>query len=261
MEPRTEFGVFQSAKSLREQMRFTIAAVLRDRDEDRTDSRAGKKRMSRMADDMRSARRPRTVFRMGAGGEAARYVELEAISSYSFLRGASHPEELVRRAVELGLEALGVADHDSLAGAVRVHVAARAAGLRAIVGARLDLVDAPSVLAYPCDRAAYGRLSRLLTEGKARAGGGARNRGAGPGRAGLEAGPGTGTGDGGTGAGRRGLGARDLLAVAEGLMLDRAAPGLSGPGPGSGAGLGPVRLARSVPRAGVARPPPVAGGT
>ena len=94
---------------------------------------------------------------------AARYVELEAVSNYSFLRGASHPEELVRRAADLGFEALGIADRNSFAGAVRVHAAARAAGLRPLVGVRLDLADAPSVLAYPCDRAAYGRLCRLLT--------------------------------------------------------------------------------------------------
>ena len=106
--------------------------------------------MSRAVDDGRPSRRARTVSRAGAGANAVRYVEWEAVSNYSFLRGASHPEELVRQATELGLEALGVADHDSLAGVVRVHAAARAAGLRSFVGARLDLADAPSVLAYPC---------------------------------------------------------------------------------------------------------------
>ena len=108
--------------------------------------------------------------RAGAVSEAgaARYVELEAVSNYSFLRGASHPEELVRRAADLGFDALGIADRNSLAGAVRVHAAARTAGLRPLVGVRLDLADAPSVLAYPCDRAAYGRLCRLLTEAKDR---------------------------------------------------------------------------------------------
>ena len=193
------------------------------------------------ADDGRSAcrgPRPRTVPGAGSGaeGKAARYVELEAISSYSFLRGASHPEELVRRAADLGLEALGVADHDSLAGAVRVHAAARAMGLRPLVGARLDLADAPSVLAYPCDRAAYGRLSRLLTEGKARAGGGARRRSPGAGRSGGEpegrGSPGNGSRNGSEGgAGSGGLSARDLLAAAEGMALivlppDRPAAGL-----------------------------------
>ena len=163
-------------------------------------------------------------------------MEWEAISNYSFLRGASHPEELVRQAADLDLAALGVADHDSLAGAVRVHAAARATGLRSFVGARLDLADAPSVLAYPCDRAAYGRLSRLLTEGKGgkgRGGGGVRNRSrsAGRGRNGLEGGDGEGEGE-GEGAGSRVLRAGDLLAAAEGMVLivlppDRTAPGLA----------------------------------
>ena len=186
--------------------------------------------MSRMAGDgRRAARRPRVASRTGSGANAARYVEWEAISNYSFLRGASHPEELVRRAANLGLEALGVADHDTLAGVVRVHAAARAAGLRSFVGARLDLADAPSVLAYPCGRAAYGRLSRLLTEAKARAGGGARNRNRNAGRAGdgLE-----GEGGSGEGAGNRALRAADLLAVAERMVLivlppDRPAPELA----------------------------------
>ena len=168
-----------------------------------------------------SARGPRPVSRAGSGGEAARYAELEAISSYSFLRGASHPEELVRRAADLGLEALGVADHDSLAGAVRVHTAARVTGLRSIVGARLDLADAPSVLAYPCDRAAYGRLSRLLTEGKARAAGrGVRGRSPAAGRSGEEPeGRGRVESRAENGAGNEGLRARDLLAAAEGMAL------------------------------------------
>ncbi len=198
--------------------------------------------MSRAADDGRPTRCPRAVSRAAPGGNAARYAELEAISSYSFLRGASHPEELVREAAALGLEALGVADHDSLAGAVRVHVAARAAGLRSIVGARLDLGDAPSVLVYPCDRVAYGRLSRLLTEGKARAGkegrgrGGSRDRGAGrvrdreDGRSRGERKAGRGDGDeGGAGGGR--LRAGDLLTAAQGMALIVLPP--DGPAPDS----------------------------
>ena len=192
------------------------------------------------ADGRRPARRPRVASRAGSGANAARYVEWEAISNYSFLRGASHPEELVRRAADLDLAALGVADHDTLAGAVRVHTAARAAALESFVGARLDLADAPPVLAYPCDRAAYGRLSRLLTkgkeggkEGRARAGGGARHRerSAGRGRKGLES---RGGGGGEDGAARSGaLCASDLLAVAEGMVLivlpppDRPAPDLT----------------------------------
>ena len=97
------------------------------------------------------------------------YAELQVTSNFSFLRGASHPEELVERAAELGYRALAVTDRNSLAGIVRAHAAARKAGLRLVVGARLDLEDGPSLLAYPGDRAAYGRLSTLLTRGKRRA--------------------------------------------------------------------------------------------
>ena len=99
----------------------------------------------------------------------AAYAELQAVSNFSFLRGASHADELVKRAVELELAALGVADRNSLAGAVRAHVAAKAAGLRLLVGARLDLASGFSLLCYPRDRAAYGRLCRLLTLGQRRA--------------------------------------------------------------------------------------------
>ena len=97
------------------------------------------------------------------------YAELQAMSNFSFLRGASHADELVERATALGLAALGVADRNTLAGAVRAHVAARAAGLRLLTGARLDLASGFSLLCYPRDRAAYGRLCRLLTLGQRRA--------------------------------------------------------------------------------------------
>jgi error-prone DNA polymerase len=96
------------------------------------------------------------------------YAELQVISNYSFLRGASHPDELVIAAKALGLAALGIADRNSLAGAVRAHVAAKEASLRLVVGARLIPRDGPEVLCFPCDRAAYGRLCRLLTLGKRR---------------------------------------------------------------------------------------------
>ena len=97
------------------------------------------------------------------------YAELQAVSNFSFLRGASHADELVARAAELGLAAIGIADRNTLAGAVRAHVAAKAAGLRLLVGARLDLACGLSLLCYPRDRAAYGRLCRLLTLGQRRA--------------------------------------------------------------------------------------------
>ncbi len=97
-----------------------------------------------------------------------RYAELQATSNFSFLRGASHPAELVLRARELGLDAIAVTDRNTLAGIVRAHSAARQAGIRLVVGARLDFIDAPSVLAFPTDRDAYGRLTQLLTLGKRR---------------------------------------------------------------------------------------------
>ena len=98
-----------------------------------------------------------------------RYAELQVTTNFSFLRGASHGEELVAQAKELGLSALAVTDRNTLAGVVRAHVAAKEAGLRLIIGARLDLQDAPSLLCFPKDRAAYGRLSRLLSLGQGRA--------------------------------------------------------------------------------------------
>ncbi len=99
-----------------------------------------------------------------------RYAELDVTSNFSFLRGGSHPEEFVAAAKALGLAAIAVTDRNTLSGVVRAHLAARElGGIKFIVGARLDLEDAPSLLAYPRDRAAYGRLCRLLTLGMRRA--------------------------------------------------------------------------------------------
>ena len=106
---------------------------------------------------------------------APRYAELGVATNYSFLRGASHPEELVARAANLGLTGIGIADRNTLAGVVRAHVYAREnadaiGGLRVVTGARLVFDDgSPDILAYPQDRAAYGRLCRLLTTGNLRA--------------------------------------------------------------------------------------------
>ena len=99
----------------------------------------------------------------------AAYAELQTVSNFSFLRGASHADELVECAAALGLAAIGIADRNTLAGAVRAHVATKAAGLRLLTGARLDLACGLSLLCYPRDRAAYGRLCRLLTLGQRRA--------------------------------------------------------------------------------------------
>jgi error-prone DNA polymerase len=99
-----------------------------------------------------------------------RYAELQVTSHFSFLRGASSCDELFARAAELGIEALGVVDRNSLAGVVRAYEAAKATGVRLVVGCRLDLTDGPSILVYPTDRPAYSRLCRLLSLGKKRAG-------------------------------------------------------------------------------------------
>jgi error-prone DNA polymerase len=98
-----------------------------------------------------------------------RYAELDVTTNFSFLRGGSHPEEFVATAKALGLEAIAVTDRNTLAGVVRAHLAAKEVGIKFIVGARLDLEDAPSLLAYPRNRAAYGRLCRVLTLGQRRA--------------------------------------------------------------------------------------------
>jgi len=96
------------------------------------------------------------------------YAELAVASNFSFLRGASHPEELVETAARLKHRAIGIADRNTLAGVVRAHIAAKREGIRLVVGARLVLADGFEALAFPIDRTAYGRLSRLLTLGKLR---------------------------------------------------------------------------------------------
>lgn len=97
------------------------------------------------------------------------YVELQVTSNFSFLRGASHPDELVEQAAEYGYKEIAITDRNTLAGIVRAHAAAKAKGIRIIPACRLDLQDGPSLLAYPTDQAAYSRLSSLLTTGNLRA--------------------------------------------------------------------------------------------
>jgi error-prone DNA polymerase len=96
------------------------------------------------------------------------FAELVAATNFSFLTGASHAHEIVVRAAELGLAAVGIADRNSLAGVVRAHVAAKDVGIRMLVGARLVTTDGFAAACYPTDRAAYGRLCRLLTDGNRR---------------------------------------------------------------------------------------------
>ncbi|MBE9601911.1 error-prone DNA polymerase [Pedobacter sp. MC2016-24] len=97
------------------------------------------------------------------------YSELQITSNFSFLRGASHAHELVAQAAALGYRKIAVTDRNTLAGIVRAHAAAKEKGIGFIPACRLDLLDGPSLLAYPTDREAYGRLSALLTKGNLRA--------------------------------------------------------------------------------------------
>ena len=102
------------------------------------------------------------------------YAELDVTTNFSFLRGASHPDELMLQAARLGYRAIAVTDLNTLAGAVRMFDAARQIakpgwGPKLIVGARLAFTDAPDLLVWAPDRSSYARLCRLLTLGRRRA--------------------------------------------------------------------------------------------
>lgn len=106
--------------------------------------------------------------------QAPAYAELHCVSNFSFLRGASHPQELVERAAALGYRALALTDECSLAGAVRAHVAAKALGLSLIVGTEMQLTTAQGqaearVVALATDRAGYGALSEWISVARGRA--------------------------------------------------------------------------------------------
>ena len=91
------------------------------------------------------------------------YAELHCISNFSFLRGASHPQELVARAHALGYRALALTDECSVSGVVRAHEQARELGLQLIIGSELQLQDGPRLVLLVTDRADYGALCRLIT--------------------------------------------------------------------------------------------------
>jgi error-prone DNA polymerase len=97
------------------------------------------------------------------------YAELAVTTNFSFLRGASHPQEMVAAADELKLAAIGIADRNSFAGVVRAYDEAKNRKIKLLVGARLVTIDGFEVLAYPTDRHAYGRLCRLITAGNLKA--------------------------------------------------------------------------------------------
>ncbi|HSG55828.1 MAG TPA: PHP domain-containing protein, partial [Paracoccaceae bacterium] len=96
----------------------------------------------------------------------ATFVELGVASCFSFLRGASDAVDLALQARALGYDALGIADANSMAGVVRLHSEARTLKLRPVIGCRIELAEGLAFLAYPRDRAAYGRLCRLISAGR-----------------------------------------------------------------------------------------------
>jgi error-prone DNA polymerase len=98
----------------------------------------------------------------------APFVELGLVSCFSFLRGASLPVDLVKTAWALGYDAIGIADANSMAGIVRIHTNARKVKLTPVIGCRIETVGGLAFLAYPIDRAAYGRLCRLVSAGRMR---------------------------------------------------------------------------------------------
>jgi error-prone DNA polymerase len=85
------------------------------------------------------------------------YAELHCLSNFTFLRGASHPQELVERAAQLGYSALALTDECSLAGVVRAHVAARALQLKLIIGSEIQLADGPKLVLLAINAAGYGK--------------------------------------------------------------------------------------------------------
>jgi error-prone DNA polymerase len=97
-----------------------------------------------------------------------KYTELQITSNFSFLKGGSHPEEIVNQALALGYSEIAITDHNTLAGIVRAYTATKQKPIRVIPACRLDFEDGPSLLAYPTNKEAYARLSGLLTEGNLR---------------------------------------------------------------------------------------------
>ena len=97
------------------------------------------------------------------------YAELHCLSNFTFLRGASHPEELVERAAALGYSALALTDECSFAGVVRAHVAAKRCGLKLIVGSEVELEEGVRLVLIATDRRSYGAIASIITTGRRRA--------------------------------------------------------------------------------------------
>lgn len=109
------------------------------------------------------AKRQRTFEPIRQPDPVIPYAELHCKTNFSFLEGASHPDELVQEAARLNLQALAVTDRNSLAGVVRAHTAAKQLNLKLLIGAEIVPADGPPVVLLATDRPAYARLSRLIT--------------------------------------------------------------------------------------------------
>ena len=96
----------------------------------------------------------------------APFVELGLVSCFSFLRGASDAVDIVKRAWELGYDAIGIADANTMAGVVRIHTEAKTLKLKPVIGCRIETVEGLAFLAYPENRTAYGRVCRLISAGR-----------------------------------------------------------------------------------------------
>src|ERR1700681_5005120 len=94
------------------------------------------------------------------------YAELHCLSNFSFLRGASHPDELVLRAQALGYAALAITDECSFSGVVRAHLAAKEARLPLVIGSEVTLIDGVKLVLLVTDSASFGNLSQLITRGR-----------------------------------------------------------------------------------------------
>jgi error-prone DNA polymerase len=106
------------------------------------------------------------MTRLPQAASVGRYAELHCRTNFSFLEGASHPDELVTRARELGHAALAITDRNSVAGVVRAHVAAKELRFKLLIGAEITPDDSPPIVLWSIDRAGYGRLCRLITRGR-----------------------------------------------------------------------------------------------
>jgi error-prone DNA polymerase len=96
------------------------------------------------------------------------YTELQVTTNFSFLRGGAHPEEIVEQAAKYGQRKIAITDRNTVAGVVRAHIAAKNFNIKIIPACRLDLLDGPSLLAYPTTQHAWGQLCALLTKGNLR---------------------------------------------------------------------------------------------